>query len=96
LTVCPLQMGFCLPKEKALPWLRRAPPDSVRHALRRAPHCPQKLLDVGAFQGKSGNPSAIGTTTKREAMQKFAEYVKGRGGGIEADDESRSLTHWIQ
>ncbi len=23
---------------------------------------------------------------KREAMQKFAEYVKGRGRGIEADD----------
>jgi hypothetical protein len=33
---------------------------------------------------------------KREAMQKFAEYVKGKGGVIEADDESRPLTHRIQ
>jgi len=33
---------------------------------------------------------------KREAMQKFEEYVKGKGGGIEADDKPRPLTRWIQ
>ena len=33
---------------------------------------------------------------KREAMQKLEEYVRGKGGGIEADDMARPLTDWIQ
>jgi hypothetical protein len=33
---------------------------------------------------------------KCEAMQKFEEYIKGKGGGIKAEDKPRPLTHRIQ
>lgn len=80
-----MQVRFCPPKEKALPWLQHAPPDRVRH-LSDADLTALKSFWMWEPFKEKRESIRDWDEHKREAMQKFAEYVKGRGRGIEADD----------